>query len=163
MMLAKIRLTLLSVWLGVMAYFSFVVAPAAFAVLPNRQLAGNLVNRALGITELIGIVLGTTLIILLLTGRHARRKSFWFELALLGLMTAAMLSSRFVISQRLHNLRAQLGDLSALAASDPNRLAFDQLHQYSVWLMSFCIIAALVLIVLLMRSPAVASLHNNDI
>lgn len=154
-MLAKIRLTLLSVWLGVMAYFSFVVAPAAFAVLPTGELAGNLVNRALGITELIGIVLGAMLIILLLTGRAAGRKSFWLELALLGLMTAAMLGSRFVISQRLHNLRAQLGDLSALAASDPHRLAFDQLHQYSVWLMSFCIIAALVLIVLLIRQPAI--------
>lgn len=155
MMLAKIRLTLLSVWLGAMTYFSFVVAPAAFAVLPTGQLAGNLVNRALGITELIGIVLGATLLVLLLIAREARRKAFWFELALLGLMTAAMLISRLVVSQRLHELRARLGEVSALAASDPHRLAFDQLHQYSVWLMSFCIIAALVLIVLLIRQSAI--------
>ena len=153
-MLAKMRLTLLSVWLGAMAYFSFVVAPAAFAVLPTRQLAGNLVNRALGITELIGIALGATLIVLLLIARTARRKAFWFELVLLSLMTAAMLSSRLVVSRRLHELRARLGDVSALAATDPYRLAFDQLHQYSVWLMSFAIIAALVLIVLLVRQPA---------
>lgn len=153
-MLAKVRLTLLSVWLGAMAYFSFVVAPAAFAVLPTRQLAGNLVNRALGITELIGIVLGATLIVLLLIARTARRKSFWFELALLSSMTAAMLISRLVVSQRLHELRARLGDVSALAATDPHRLTFDQLHQYSVWLMSFNIIAALILIVLLVRQPA---------
>jgi cellulose synthase/poly-beta-1,6-N-acetylglucosamine synthase-like glycosyltransferase len=154
-MLAKIRLTLLSVWLGAMAYFSFIVAPAAFAVLPTRQLAGNLVNRALGITELIGIVLGATLLVLLFAARAARRKAFWFELVLLSSMTIAMLVSRFVVSQRLHGLRAQLGDVSALAATDPNRLAFDQLHQYSVWLMSFALMAALVLIVLLIRQPAV--------
>jgi hypothetical protein len=154
-MLAKIRLTLLSVWLGAMAYFSFIVAPAAFAVLPTRQLAGNLVNRALGITELIGIVLGASLLVLLFAARAARRKAFWFELVLLSSMTIAMLVSRFVVSQRLHELRAQLGDVSALATSDPNRLAFDQLHQYSVWLMSFALIAALVLIVLLIRQPAV--------
>lgn len=155
MRLAKIRIALLSLWLGAMAYFSFVVAPAAFAVLPTRQLAGNLVNRALGITELIGIALGATLIVLLLIARAVRSKAFWFELATLGAMTAAMLISRLIVSQRLHALRVQLGDVSALAATDSHRIAFDQLHQYSVWLMSFNIIAALILIVLLVRQPAI--------
>jgi hypothetical protein len=48
MMLAKIRLTLLGLWLGAMAFFSFVVAPSAFAVLPQQQMAGALVSRTLG-------------------------------------------------------------------------------------------------------------------
>lgn len=159
MTLTKIRLALLSLWLGAMAYFSFVVAPAAFAVLPTPLVAANLVNRTLGITEFIGLVLGAMLIVLRLSVRERRSRAFWLELSTLGLMTAAMLVSRLIVSQRLHELRARVGDISALAASDPNRIAFDQLHQYSVWLMSFAIIAALVLIVLLVRQPAATKFH----
>ncbi|MBK6799558.1 MAG: DUF309 domain-containing protein [Acidobacteria bacterium] len=57
----RTRLTLLGIWLGVMCYFSFVVAPAVFSVLPSPVLAGSVVSRTLGIAELIGIILGLIL------------------------------------------------------------------------------------------------------
>ncbi|HKX31827.1 MAG TPA: DUF4149 domain-containing protein [Blastocatellia bacterium] len=155
----KIRLALLSLWLGAMAFFSFVVAPSAFAVLPSPQLAGNLVSRTLGVTEIIGIVLGAVLLILLLVARRPGRKAFLFELITVALMTVSMIVSHFFVSQRLHAMRAEFGDISALAATDQVRLAFNQLHQYSVWLMSFDILAALVLIVILLRRSS--AVHAN--
>jgi hypothetical protein len=151
-MAQKIRLALISLWLGMMMLFSFIVAPAAFAVLPQQRLAGNLVSRVLGGVEIIGIALGVITLLVLLFSRERRSKSFIFELTGLALMTISMIVSRFVISHRLRDLRLQYGDqLTDLAQNDPIRSSFDQLHQYSVWLMGFNIIAALVLIALLIQ------------
>ncbi|MGH9800182.1 MAG: DUF4149 domain-containing protein [Blastocatellia bacterium] len=147
----KTRIALLSCWLGVMAFFSFVVAPSAFKVLPTQHLAGQLVSRALGVTEFIGLMIGVILLLLLLAARGRKTKAFQFELIVVALMTAVMAVSR-VVSARMHNLRVQAGEgLYALPMSDPIRSGFDQLHKYSVGLTSFAIIAAIVLIVMLVR------------
>lgn len=151
----KIRLAILGFWLGAMALFSFVVAPSAFAVLPLPQLAGLLVSRVLGVTEIIGLTLGAVLIAILVFSRERRGRWFGFELIITALMTVSMFVSRLFVSSRLHEMRLKFGEISMLAAGDPNRAAFDRLHHYSVWLMGFNLIAALVLIVLLTR-------HNSD-
>jgi hypothetical protein len=151
-MAQKIRLALLSFWLGAMSIFSFIVAPAAFAVLPEQRLAGNVVSRVLGHIEIIGIALGVMLLLILLFFREKRGKLSIFELIALALMTISVILSRFVVSSRLRDLRLTHGDqLSSLAETDPIRASFDQFHQYSVWLMGFNIIVAIVLIALLAR------------
>jgi hypothetical protein len=150
----KIRLAILGLWLGAMTFFSFVVAPAAFAVLPLPQLAGALVSRTLGILEIIGIALGALLIIILVLSKGRGGRAFLFELITLALMTVSMLVSHFAVSRRLHAMRMQFGEISLLAAGDSARVTFDRLHQYSVWLMTFDIMAAIVLIVFLARRNA---------
>ncbi len=150
----KIRLAILGLWLGAMVFFSFVVAPAAFAVLPLPQLAGALVSRTLGILEIIGIALGALLIVILVFSKERVGRAFLFELITLALMTVSILVSHFAVSRRLHAMRMQFGEISLLAASDPARVAFDRLHQYSVWLMTFNILAAIVLILFLARRNA---------
>jgi hypothetical protein len=152
-MLVKIRLALLGLWLGAMAFFSFVVAPGAFAVLPNQQLAGSMVSRTLGVLEIIGISIGALLIAFLIFARE-RDRAFLYELIALALMTASMLVSHFFVSGRLHQMRVSLGEIALLAANDPARLEFDRLHQYSVWLMGFNILGAIALIVYLARRNA---------
>ena len=154
MKLDKIRLAILGLWLGAMAFFSFVVAPAAFAVLPLPQLAGALVSRTMGILEIIGIALGALLIVILIFSKERGGQAFLFELITLASMTVSMLVSHFVVSRRLHAMRMQFGEISLLAAGDPTRIAFDRLHQYSVWLMTFDILVAIVLIVFLARRNA---------
>ncbi len=151
MMLAKIRLAILGLWLGAMAFFSFVVAPAAFAVLPQQQLAGALVSRTLGVLEITGVIMGALLIVILIFSRERDGRAAFYELIALALMTVSMLVSHFVVSRRMHGLRASLGEIALLAANDPARLDFDRLHQYSVWLMGFDILGAIALIVYLAR------------
>lgn len=152
-MAQKIRLALLGFWLGAMCIFSFVVAPAAFAVLPEQRLAGNMVSHVLGGVEILGIIIGAALLLLLLIFREKR--GFLLELSGVALMTLSTVLSRFVVSSRLHELRERYGELLAtLAPTDPIRAGFNQWHQYSVWLMGFNIIAALVLIALLARRTA---------
>jgi len=149
----KIRLAILGLWLGAMAFFSFVVAPSAFAVLRQQQLAGALVSRTLGALEIIGIILGALLIVILIFSR-GRDMAFLYELIALALMTVSMLVSHFVVSSRMHELRVSLGEIAQLAANDPARVEFDRLHQYSVWLMGFNILGAIALIVYLARRNA---------
>ncbi len=146
----RIRLAILGLWLGAMTFFSFVVAPAAFSALPSQQLAGALVSRTLGALEIIGIVLGGLLILILSLSKE-RGKAALVELIALGLMTASMFVSHFAVSNRLHEMRIQFGEIAKLDSGDPARVAFDRLHQYSVWLMSFNIVGAVTLIVILSR------------
>ncbi|HQR32543.1 MAG TPA: DUF4149 domain-containing protein [Blastocatellia bacterium] len=147
----KTRIALLSCWLGVMAFFSFVVAPAAFKVLPTQHLAGQVVSRTLGVTEVIGLIIGGVLLVLLLAARGRKTKAFQFELAVVALMTAAMAMSK-VVSGWMHSLRLQAGEgLYALPMSDPVRSSFDRLHKYSVGLTGLAMLGAIVLIVILIR------------
>ncbi|HKE03886.1 MAG TPA: DUF4149 domain-containing protein [Blastocatellia bacterium] len=150
----NIRLAMLSLWLGAMAFFSFVVAPAAFAALPQQQLAGALVSRTLGALEIIGIIIGALLMLILIFSRERACNASLYELIALALMTVSTVVSHFVVSKRMHEMRLNFGEIALLAANDPTRIAFDRLHQYSVWLMSFNIIAAVVLIVYLARRNA---------
>ena len=153
MKLQKTRLAILGLWLGAMAFFSFVVAPSAFAVLQQQQLAGALVSRTLGALEIIGIITGAILIALLFFSKE-RDRAFLYELIALALMTVSMLVSHFVVSRRMHELRMSLGEIAQLAANAPARIEFDRLHQYSVWLMGFDILGAIALIVYLARRNA---------
>ena len=146
----RIRLAILGLWLGAMTFFSFVVAPAAFSALPSQQLAGAVVSRSLGALEIIGIVLGGLLILILSLSKE-RGKTAMFELIALVLMTVSMFVSHFFVSNRLHEMRVQSGEIAQLAPGDPTRATFDRLHQYSVWLMSFNIVGAASLIVILSR------------
>ena len=153
MKLQKTRLAILGLWLGAMAFFSFVVAPSAFAVLQQQQLAGALVSRTLGALEIIGMIAGALLITILFFSKE-RDRAFLYELIALAMMTASMLVSHFVVSRRMHELRMRLGEIAQLAANDPARVEFDRLHQYSVWLMGFDILGAIALIVYLARRNA---------
>lgn len=148
-MTQQIRIALLSCWLGVAAFFSFVIAPTVFRVLPTQHLAGQVVSRSLSVAEIIGIVIGATLLLILLFSRGRKTNRFLFELIVTAIMTAAMVTSRLV-SGWMHSLRVQAGEgLYALPVSDPVRAGFDQLHKYSVGLMSVAMLGALVLIVML--------------
>lgn len=161
-MTAKLRLAIVSLWLGLMLMFSVGVAPAAFSVLKDQQRkAGDIVNLALAGTEIAGIICGVLLLLLLFISKEQRGKLFNIEALLLALMTLAMLVSKFVVSAKLHAMRAEFGDaLQTMAATEPAKVAFNQLHQYSVWLMSFDMLAALALIVLLLRAtPAPKTNH----
>ena len=158
----KIRLSVLSLWLGIMALFSFVVAPSAFAALPESNLAGAVVSTVLARVEIIGIVLTIAALIALFASRDQSGKSFIFEMIALLAMGFSMIFSHFVVSRRLHEIRIKFGGgTTAIPVSDPARATFEQLHQLSVGLMSFAMPATLVLVVLLVRRAAKApSLQN---
>jgi cytochrome bd-type quinol oxidase subunit 1 len=75
------------------------------------------------------------------------------RLALLGVMTLAAALSHFWISPAMISLRKSLGaPIDNLALTDPLRVQFNDLHQYSVAAMSVALFAGLAVLFLTVRS-----------
>ncbi|HKG21883.1 MAG TPA: DUF4149 domain-containing protein [Blastocatellia bacterium] len=149
---AFVEILLLSVWLGSMFFFSFMVPPSAFAVLPTRHLAGQIVASTLGKVELIGLITGALVVLVQLATWRLRGAS----VARLGLalaMIAAMAVSHLWVSSTLVDLRASMGGIiDDVPATDPLRVQFNSLHRYSVALMMTAMGSGLVLLFLTVRS-----------
>jgi len=153
---AFIEVLLLGVWLGSMVFFSFAVAPSAFAVLPTRELAGVIVTSTIGKIELLGLVIGGLLILI-----HAARwrskpasgSARAIQVILLLFMIGSASLSRFWISPAMVSLRAQMGGhIDDVLTTDPLRVQFNDLHRYSVGLMSAALICGFALLFLTVRS-----------
>lgn len=140
------RTLLIGLWLGAACFFSFAVAPSVFAVLPSRELAGSVVNRTLLIVNYSGIIVGLILLASSYLSKQAvNRLSLRIEQGLLLLLTAACAFGQFVIGARLQGLREQIGrPIEEVAADNPLRIAFNDLHVYSVTILSVAMIAALI-------------------
>jgi hypothetical protein len=153
---AFLEVLLLAVWLGSMMFFSFAVAPSAFAVLPSRELAGAMVTSSIAKVETIGLIIGPLLILLQATGWRARRAGTTtktIRLSLIGVMTLAAAASHFWISPTMVLLRNSMsGGIDNLPSTDPLRLQFNDLHQYSVAAMSVALFAGLAVLFLTVRS-----------
>jgi hypothetical protein len=142
--LSDIRLLLTGLWLGA-ALFFVGVAQSSFAVLPTRELAGSVVNRTLLILNVSGIAIGLVLLISSLLVRNSpNRILLWTERILLVIVTAACAAGQFVIGLWLQFTRAQMGKpIDEVAADDPLRVQFNNLHNYSEWVLLAAMIAAL--------------------
>jgi hypothetical protein len=130
---------LLALWLGAALLTAAVVAPAAFAVLPTRALAGALVGRVLPVIFVGGLAAGATAAFL-----GGAAGPFGRGRLTLAVATAALCAvAQFGVTPRLQSLRAELGpDVEAVARTDPRRQAFGRLHGVSVLLMGAAGLAA---------------------
>jgi len=139
-----------------MMFFSFAVAPSAFAVLPTREMAGVMVTSTIGKIEMLGLVIGALLVLLQVANWRSKQLSGaikTLQAVLLLVMIAAAGLSRFWISPAMVSLRARMGGhIDDVAASDPLRIQFNDLHQYSVALMSAAMISGLIVLFLTVRS-----------
>lgn len=154
--LAFAEAMLLSVWLGSMIFFSFAVAPSAFAVLPTREMAGVLVTSTIKKVELLGLIIGPLLILIDAASWHFKRlgnvaKSIQF--ILIAVMTVSAALSHFWITPGMVSLRGAMGGhIDDVAMSDPLRVRFNDLHQYSVVLMGMAMVAGIAVLFLSVRS-----------
>jgi len=139
---------ILALWIGAAALAAAVVAPAAFAVLPTRALAGALVGRVLPVIFVSGAVAGVLVALLAWNAGEP----FARVRASLGAATAiACLVAQFVITPRIERLRADMGpSIEALAPTDPRRAEFGKLHGISVAFMGVGMLAAGAALVLTM-------------
>jgi len=132
--LRYLMLLSLIAWIGGLIFFAFVVAPAAFAVLPTRHLAGNMVGRTLGILHWMGIFSGFLFLASsLLYGQLTRGtlQVFAARNLLIVLMLVLTMVSQFGIIPRMDTLRASIGEIDSVAPDNPARLQFDALHVWS--------------------------------
>lgn len=148
-----VRLLLIAIWLGAAVFFSFAVAPSAFAVLPARELAGNVVTRTLGIVNVAGVVISLALLVSSFVGRAVvSRRAWWLEVCALAIVALTTFIGHWVINARLLALRQAMGrPIDEVAASDPLRVAFNSLHGYSVVVLSIGMLAGIVALLVIAR------------
>jgi hypothetical protein len=160
--LNNIRLLLLASWIGAAIFFSAVVAPTAFRVLrafslPNaNEIAGTIVTSTLSIINISGFILSLLLLAAaFLLKRQYERRAFILQAFILAIVAASTGVGEWLIAARMRGLRrAMRVAIDQVAMGDPNRVAFDALHGYSVAALSIAIIAALVAFFVIARRPA---------
>jgi hypothetical protein len=140
----------LAFWLGAAALFSVVVAPAVFAALPTRTLAGAVVGRVLPSVFYAGMLAGVVVVWLRLA---AGTGWSWRGAETAGAaMIAACAIAQFVIAPRIERIREAIGGpIDVLAVDDPQRMAFGRLHGFSVGWLGLAMLAAAAAIVLVAR------------
>lgn len=132
--LSVAQLVVASVWLGAAILFVAVVAPAAFAALPTRTLAGALVGAVLPAIFYSGIIVGLVLALAALASRRGRIVTSGTVGGVLVALSCA--AAQFIVAPRIERVRASInGPVEAVPPSDPRRIAFGRLHGASViWL-----------------------------
>jgi hypothetical protein len=148
---------LLSAWLGAGVLFAVVVAPAAFAVLPSRSLAGALVGRVLPVLFIAGI--GVALAGLWLDRADAGRL-FGVRRVALVVVVASCAIAQFAVGPRIERVRQDIsGPIEQLSPGDPRRAAFGRLHAASVAWLGLAMLAAAATVVLV-SVPARSRTHG---
>ena len=150
-LLRYLMLLSLVVWIGGLIFFAFVMAPAAFQVLPTRLLAGTLVGNVLSKLHWIAIISGAVFLLSsLVYGRLTDGTAHVFAMrhVLICLMLALTLFSQFWIMPRMLALRAQVGDFSSVTLNNPARVQFDALHVWSTRVEGAALLLGLVVVYL---------------
>jgi len=146
----------LVVWIGGLIFFAFVLAPTVFNpdVLPTRQLAGNVVNRSLGILHWMAIGCG---VVFAITSMIESRvvtgvaEPFAARHLLIYLMIILTLVSVFGVGAKMQVLRQQMVMIDEVPHDDPRRVEFNRLHVWSTRIESTVLVLGLALIYLTAR------------
>jgi len=137
-----------SIWLGAMGCFAFLVAPAAFATL-DREAAGRLVTVMFPRYYVTGIVLGA-IALAACVGRGAMRgwRGWdWLSLGMVGLMLALTLYAWAVVLPAAHAAREALRAAGG-GATTTDATRFARLHRLSGGLNAVVMAAGIVLLVM---------------
>ena len=146
----------LVIWIGGLIFFAFVLAPTVFnpSILPTRQLAGNVVNRSLGILHVIGIGCGIVFAITsMIDSRvvNGAAHPFAFRHLLVYAMIILTLISVFAIGAKMQVLREQMVVIDEVPQNDARRVEFNRLHHWSTRLEGTVLLLGLGLLFLTAR------------
>lgn len=144
-------------WVGSALFFGAVVAPAAFGVLRSfdlsnaSEIAGSIVTRTLAVVNVAGFIIALLLLVSLFLQRNSYgRINFILQAVLLAVIAVATGVGHWIIAARMRALRtAMVLPIDHVNLDDPRRIAFNNLHGYSVKTLGLAMIAALITIVLI--------------
>jgi hypothetical protein len=148
------HLAAIALAIGPVLFFSAVVAPATFRVLPTRDLAASLVSPVLSgacrIAEVSFLVLFATSWWLTRDGVPRLTRSLLTRLPIVGFF--AMLVIRELLIPSMDRIRADApGLIDNLPAADPSRLLLDRYHRLSTGFFGAALLVGVVILVLSAR------------
>jgi len=144
----------LVVWIGGLIFFSFVLAPTVFAVLPTRQLAGSVVSRSLGVMHWMAITCGVVFAITsMIDSRivNGVAEPFAARNLIVYAMIILTLVGMFGIASRMLALREQMNPIDAVPHDDARRVEFNRLHVWSTRIEGSVLVLGLALLYLTAR------------
>jgi hypothetical protein len=142
---------LLAAWLGACILFAAVVAPAAFAVLPSRTLAGALVGEVLPTVFVAGMAVA---ILAALLDRGTAGRALRVRRTALLVVALSCGVAQFVVAPRIERVRGEIGGpVERLAPSDPRRAAFGRLHAISVAWLGLAMLSGATAVLLMSIAP----------
>ncbi len=152
--MAKTKLILISGWLGAALFFSFVLAPAlfgtvhAFNVVNANEIAGTIVTSSLSVVNISGCLI--SLVLFLVGMMIGKDRELFHRLSSIALvvMVAATSIGQWVIASRMRALRTSMVVIDQVPFDDPRRVAFNNLHRYSVIALAVAMCAALAAVLL---------------
>ncbi len=143
-----VALVLVAIWLGAALLTVTVVAPGAFAVLPTRALAGDMVGRVLPVLFYGAVVVPVLALAIAPEARRAFAARGSSAVAALAAVAALWL-----VDPRIAALRAAaVVPIDQLATTDPRRVMFGVLHAVSVALLGLAMLALAALLLVLSRA-----------
>jgi putative copper export protein len=152
--LRAVMLLALIVWIGGIIFFSFVVAPTLFSVLPTRELAGSVVTRCLAALHWMGLISGLVFLlcsIIYNQMKYADARLFSATHGLLVIMLALAAVSQFSITPKMQALRSEMHSIDSTPSGDTRRMEFNRLHAWSTRAEGGVLICGLVVVVLTAR------------
>ena len=146
----------LVIWIGGLIFFAFVMAPALFnpAILPTRQLAGNVVSRTLGALHWMGICCGVVYAITSMVDARAVNgvaEPFAARNLLIYAMIILTLVSIFGVAARMEDLKRQMVVIDNVPPDDARRVEFNRLHVWSTRIEGTVLVLGLALLYLTAR------------
>jgi len=149
---------LVALWLGAALLTVTVVAPCAFAVLPTRAMAGEMVGYVLPVVFFGAIAVPALALVIDPSARRSGISLFASACA-----TVAAVVALAIVNPRIAALRAAaVMPIDQLAADDPRRTMFGLLHAVSVALLGVAMIALAVLLVSRTRAAVRPSPPSGD-
>jgi uncharacterized membrane protein len=124
-----IYLLSIALWIGGMAFFSFLAAPSIFKVLPREE-AGQVVSAIFPKYYWQGIICGAiALAISVALGMRERWNILLIvRTIMIGMMVIGVLYSVVILQPKIQAVKAQITSFESLSPTDPLRLEFGRLH-----------------------------------
>lgn len=148
-----------SVWIGAALLLMASVAPAAFATIPSRAVAGALVGRILSPVFLTGFAGGALLAAVAAQEPPSPGRRAQVLAAVAWGVTCG--AAQFILAPRIRAIQDAIGGpVSALAADDPRRMVFGRLHGTILGIYMLAIISAAAVVML--AAPALRARHSHS-
>jgi len=146
-------------WFGAALFFSAVIAPAVFSVLRSfalsnsGEIAGAIVNRSLSIVNVAGFIVGLFLLLTVFVRKGSQgRIAFLLESLAIIVIVVGTGAGHWLIAAKMRALRIAMAiPIDQVASDDPRRMAFNDLHGYSVKALGLAMIAAIIAMTLISR------------
>ena len=125
----------LGVWVGAALFVALLLAPGAFATLPARELAGNVVGMALARLHLLGYACGALYLVATVIAARGvaglARSAAICVIAMLLLTAAVQFGVNANVADLRAQMRAEFGSVDATPQGHALRAEFGKLHGVS--------------------------------